>query len=72
MLARRKFLLKLLICMLYIIGVLIIVRQIFYTNDSSKNYKKHLPYPKDDNNSRKEKVVDSALQRLRHQFENER
>nr|XP_012217497.1 PREDICTED: polypeptide N-acetylgalactosaminyltransferase 1 isoform X2 [Linepithema humile] len=67
MLIRRKFLLKLSICVLYIIGVLVIARRIFYTNNNSRNYKNHLPYPKDDNNSQKEKEVDIALQRLQNE-----
>lgn len=61
---RKTLVLKLSFCILYIIGIFIIARQIFRVNDNSKSYKNQLPFPRDDNNSQRQKDVDIALQRL--------
>lgn len=61
---RKTLVLKLSFCTLYIIGIFIIARQIFRANDNPKSYKNQLPFPRDDNNSQRQKDVDIALQRL--------
>lgn len=63
-LIRHKSLLKLSFCALYIIGILIIAKQIFRANDSPRIYEEKLPFPRDGNNSQRQKDVDVALQRL--------
>lgn len=65
MLTRRKFLLKLSFCTLYIIGILIIAKQFFRTNDNSR-ISKESGYLKSSNNSHSQtqKDVDVAIQRL--------
>ncbi|KAG5326064.1 GALT1 acetylgalactosaminyltransferase, partial [Acromyrmex heyeri] len=64
MLTRRKFLLKLSFCTLYIIGILIIAKQFFRTNDNSRISKEQSGYLRNSNNSQTQKDVDVALQRL--------
>ncbi|KAG5307737.1 GALT1 acetylgalactosaminyltransferase, partial [Pseudoatta argentina] len=64
MLSRRKFLLKLSFCTLYIIGILIIAKQFFRTNDNSRISKEQSGYLRNSNNSQTQKDVDVALQRL--------
>lgn len=61
---RKTLVLKLSFCTLYIIGIFIIARQIFRADDNSKSYKDQLPFPREDNNSQRQKDVDIALQRL--------
>ncbi|XP_014475958.1 PREDICTED: polypeptide N-acetylgalactosaminyltransferase 1 isoform X2 [Dinoponera quadriceps] len=64
MLARRKCLLKLSFCTLYIICILLIAKQVFRANDNSNAYKDQFPFPRDGNNSQRQKDVDVTLQRL--------
>ncbi|KAL0099258.1 hypothetical protein PUN28_020083 [Cardiocondyla obscurior] len=61
---RRKFFVKLSFCTLYIIGVLIIAKQLFRANDNPKVYKEQPALPRYANNSYKQKDVDVALHRL--------
>lgn len=61
---RKTLVLKLSFCTLYIIGIFVIARQIFGADDDSKSYKDQLPFPREDNNSQRQKDVDIALQRL--------
>ncbi|CAL1675983.1 unnamed protein product [Lasius platythorax] len=61
---RKSLLLKLSICTLYLFSIFVIAREIFRANNNSKSYKDQLPFPRDNNNSQRQKDVDIALQRL--------
>ncbi|XP_011862534.1 PREDICTED: polypeptide N-acetylgalactosaminyltransferase 1 isoform X2 [Vollenhovia emeryi] len=62
--ARRRSLVKLSLCALYIVGILIVARQIFRANDSPRAYRERPPSPRDGNSSPRQKDVDVALRRL--------
>lgn len=64
MFTRRKSLLKLSLCTLYIIGILVIVRQMFHTNDNLRIYKARIDKK---NFSQRQKDVDFALQELQNE-----
>lgn len=63
MFTRRKSLLKLSLCTLYVIGILVIVKQLFHANDNLRIYKARIDKK---NFSQRQKDVDFALQGLQN------